>query len=555
MTGDHNNQSSELELTGRHSVAGEWRIGQGKSFCAIEAKMGTALSPTFHEAGAAEVEAAVGAAKAAFQQTRTLPPARRAEMLEAIAASIERHTDALIARAGMESGLLEARLKSELGRTIGQFHLFAGVVREGAWVDAVIDTADSARLPMPKPDLRRMLRPLGPVVVFDASNFPFAYGACGGDTASALAAGCPVIVKSHPAHPGTGEIFAIAVAEALEKTGLPAGLFSLLQGAGIEIGALLTQHPDVEAVGFTGSLGAGRALFDLASARPRPIPVYAEMGSVNPLVILPGALDERLETIVEGLSLSITVGGGQFCTKPGLVFYVGNKVANDAGSKTETSSGNDLDSRFVDSLTAKMMSVPAITLLNASIQKRFAQRVTDITGVDEVETKVTGTFRGNADASPSLMTVDAGVWQRNPTLHEEAFGPGALLIRCRDTAELLSVLESVSGQLTGSLHVGAKDDPETVRAIADVLEQRVGRLVFNGYPTGVEVGRAIIHGGPYPATTAAGTTSVGSAAILRFVRPVAYQNMPDVLLPPALQNANPLHIRRTVNGQQTEAAI
>ena len=548
MTGTHNNGA---ELTGGHSIAGEWRIGRGKPFCSVEAKTGTTLSPTFHEAGAAEVEMAVAAAKVAFQQTRSLPPVRRAEMLEAIAASIERRTDALIARAAAESGLPEARLKSELGRTIGQFHLFAGVVREGAWVDAVIDTADEARLPLPKPDLRRMLRPLGPVVVFDASNFPFAYGVCGGDTASALAAGCPVIVKSHPAHPGTGEIFAAAVADALENTGFPAGVFSLLQGAGIEIGALLTQHPDVEAVGFTGSLGAGRALFDLASARPRPIPVYAEMGSVNPLVILPGALEERREAIVEGLTLSITAGGGQFCTKPGLVFYIGKDVGNSVTNNSVSDSG----SRFVEALAARIASVPAITLLNAGIQKRFAQRLTEIAAIEEVDTKVAATCRGNADSSPSLMIVDAAVWRRNPTLHEEAFGPAALLIRCRNTAELLNTLEYVSGQLTGTLHTGANDDPETVKAVADMLEPRVGRLVFNGYPTGVEVGRAIIHGGPYPATTAAGTTSVGTAAILRFVRPVAYQNVPDTLLPPALQNANPLGIRRTVDGQLTTAGI
>jgi NADP-dependent aldehyde dehydrogenase len=530
--------SHEISLTGKHLIGGEWVASSGPEFRTAAAKSGEALSPAFHDAGASEVEAAVAAAAQAYRDLRDLPATRRAELLEAIADRIQSHEAVLIERAGAETGLPEARLKGELGRTTGQLRLFAALVREGSWVDAVIDTANPERKPLPKPDIRRMLRPLGPVVVFDASNFPFAFGPCGGDTASALAAGNPVIVKSHPGHPGNNELFAIAVLEALRQTNLPYGTFGLLQGSGVELSGLLVRHPQVEAVGFTGSQHAGRALFDLAAARPRPIPVYAEMGSVNPLVILPGALAERAEAIAEGLAQSVTAGVGQFCTKPGIVFT----LADEAGDQ------------LTERLAQKLSALTGGTMLYAGLQRRFAQTVEGLQGHAGVTTRVRGACSGNADSSPTLLEVDAAHWRATPALHEEAFGPAALVVRCADEADLLQSLTALSGNLTGTVHVGAGDAPELVRAVASTLEERVGRLIFNGFPTGVEVCHAMVHGGPYPATSAPWTTSVGTLAIKRFARPVAYQNLPDPLLPAALQNANPLGIWRTVDGEVNQAA-
>jgi 2,5-dioxopentanoate dehydrogenase len=521
-------------LTGKHLIAGEWVSSTGAEFAARAAKTGETLSPLFHEATGSEVDAAVAAAVAAYQATRDLPGTRWAELLEAIADSIQSREAPLVARANLETGLPEARLKGEIGRTTGQLRLFAKLVREGSWVDAVIDTADPERKPLPKPDLRRMLRPIGPVVVFDASNFPFAFGPCGGDTASALASGNPVIIKSHPGHPGNNELFGEAVLEALHSTGMPPGTFGLLQGAGVELSGLLVRHPDVEAVGFTGSQHAGRALYNIAATRPRPIPVYAEMGSINPLVILPGALADRSAAIAEGLAGSITAGVGQFCTKPGLIFYV-----NDANGPA-----------FTAQLAEKLAPIPAGTMLYSGLQKRLAQSLHELQGASAaVTTLLQGTCSGNADSTPTLLLVNAAAWRATPILQEEAFGPAALLVQCADADDLLRSLALLTGNLTGTVHTGATDSSELVKSVADALAARVGRLIFNGYPTGVEVCHAMIHGGPYPATTAPATTSVGTSAIRRFARPVAYQNIPDALLPPALQQDNPLGIWRMVNGQ------
>ena len=529
----------ELPVEARHWIAGEWIASSGEGWTAYNPKTSDALPGTFRDAGESEVNAAFHAASSAFQASRALSSETWANLLDTLTTQIERRRDALIARAGLETALPQARLEGELARTTGQIALFARIVRDGSWVEALIDTAEPDRNPLPKPDIRRMARPIGPVVVFDASNFPFAFGACGGDTISAMAAGNPVIVKAHPGHPGTDALFAEAVGEALRETGLPAGLFALLQGMGTEIGAMLVQHPQAEAVGFTGSQTAGRALFDLAAARPRPIPVYAEMGSVNPMVLLPGALSERGDAIADGLSASATLGGGQFCTKPGIAFY----VDDEAGT------------RFAERLGANFSTLPPATLLNAGIRDRFTQSVREMRNAPGVTTRAAGESAGYADVSPFLLQTDAPYWLANPRLHEEAFGPALLLVRCETGAELETALESLSGQLTGTVHAGAGDDSESVARIAAILEARVGRLLFNGYPTGVEVGYAMLHGGPYPATTAAGTTSVGASAIRRFARPVAFQNAPDNLLPPALQNANPLQIRRFVNGILTSDAL
>jgi len=405
-------------------------------------------------------------------------------------------------------------------------------------VDAVIDTADPERMPLPKPDVRRMLRPIGPVVVFDASNFPFAFGPCGGDTASALAVGNPVVVKAHPGHPATDELFAGAVVEALTEAGLPPGLFGLLQGASPGFSRALVEHPLTEAVGFTGSQRAGRALYDAAAARPRPIPVYAEMGSVNPLVVLPGALAERPEAVADGLAGSVTLGVGQFCTKPGLVFLV---------------EGPGMEA-FRAHLAAKMGGAAALPMLNATIRDGYRRSV-EQAAAPGVETLVRGECAGSALAAPALMAVDSRSWLDRPALHEEVFGPAALIVRCRDGEDLLAAVSVLEGQLTGTLHIGTNDAPDHVRRIASALERRVGRVIFNGYPTGVEVCHAMVHGGPYPATTAPGSTSVGTLAIRRFSRPVAWQDAPNALLPPELRDENPRRIWRTVDGQITRQPI
>ncbi len=521
-------------LTGRHFIGGRWVPSAGGTFSATDPATGKALEPPFHEATAAEVDAALRAADDAFARTRDLPPSAWADILDAIARSILDLGDALLERAQAESGLPRPRLIAERARTTGQLGLFAAMVREGSWVDAVIDTADTARQP-PKPDVRRMLRPIGPVAVFDASNFPLAFGPCGGDTASALAAGNPVAVKAHPMHPGTDELFAAAVHAVLESRGLPHGLFGLLQGSGPGASADLVKHPSTRAVSFTGSRRVGRILFDIAAGRPEPIPVYAEMGSLNPLVVLPGALAERSADIAAGLARSITLGAGQFCTKPGLALVLDRPESD----------------RFVAELTRELAAMPAATLLGRRLLELFLEATSRFARAPGVKVHLQSRPSGFADMAPILVEVDAETFRREPCFGEEAFGPASVMVRCRDGDDLLSALEAAGGNLTATLHFGSGDDPAVVRRIAGSLEEHAGRVVFNGYPTGVEVCQAMVHGGPYPATSAPGTTSVGGLAIRRFARPVAYQDAPGHLLPPALQDSNPLGIERTVDGRRT----
>jgi len=375
--------------------------------------------------------------------------------------------------------------------------------------------------------------------VFGASNFPFAYGACGGDTASALAAGNPVVVKAHERHPGTNELFGHAVLAALHATGLPVEMFGLLQGPGATVGQALATHPAARAIGFTGSQRAGRALFTLAAARPVPIPVFAEMGSLNPLVILPGALAERSEAIAAGLVQSVTLGVGQFCTKPGLVFLLADPASE----------------RFTSQLVIHMAAVPPATMLTADMRKNFCAATQHFSHIPGVRTLVAGAANGFAAMSPALFATNSTTWRQHPELREEAFGPGTIVIQCASMEDLLATLELTGGNLTASLHFGSGDAAPDVRAVATGLERLAGRLVFNGYPTGVEVCPAMVHGGPWPATSAPATTSVGALAIQRFVRPVSYQNTPDTLLPLELQNANPRGIWRTVNGARTKAGV
>jgi alpha-ketoglutaric semialdehyde dehydrogenase len=446
----------------------------------------------------------------------------------------------LLERCAEETALPGPRLVSERGRTVNQLRMFAELVREGSWVDARLDTPIPDREPIPKPDLRRMLIPLGPVAVFGASNFPLAFSVAGGDTASALAAGNPVIAKAHPSHPGTSELVAKALARAIEHTDLHPGVFSLLFDAGTAVGLSLVREPRVKAVGFTGSRQGGLALLAAAQGRPEPIPVYAEMGSVNPVVLLPSALGTRGGEIAAGLAHSMTLGVGQFCTKPGLIL----------GLKSP-----ELD-ELVESLAGQLRRQPPGTMLSPGICRAYEAGATSLgetTGVELVARGEAASAAGN-EASAALYKTDAETLGRNPGLIQEVFGPAALIVQCGTRRELEDVVASLDGHLTATLHAEAEDLAELPDLVA-CLEQRVGRVVFNGFPTGVEVCPSMHHGGPFPATTDPRSTSVGTAAIQRFARPICYQNVPDEVLPPELQAANPLRIWRTVDGTLTKTAV
>jgi NADP-dependent aldehyde dehydrogenase len=488
----------------------------------------------FEEASSAHVDRALEAAVQSFDSYRALLPDARAAFLDRIAAEIDA-SDELIDAAHVETGLPRQRLAGERGRTAGQLRMFGALVREGSWVDARIDRALPQRTPLPKPDIRRMLIPIGPVAVFGASNFPLAFSVAGGDTASALAAGCPVVVKAHPAHPATSEIAARAIVAAARASRMPAGVFSLLQSTRNEIARALVQHPHVKAVGFTGSLRAGRALFDAASARPEPIPVYAEMGSVNPVFILPGALAERSAAIAEGLKDSVTLGVGQFCTNPGLTIGI-------ADARFDA---------FVRELEALVCKAPAGTMLTPAIQRSFEAGVLRLSGIHGVSTTRSPITAQESQGLPSLFVTDAEVFLEHHEVAEEVFGPSTVVVRCGSREDLHAVARQLEGQLTATIH-GTPADLDEYASLVSILEQKAGRLIVNGFPTGVEVGPSMHHGGPYPATTDSRSTSVGTAAVHRFARPVAYQNFPESLLPAELQDANLRKIWRLVDGELTK---
>lgn len=516
-------------------MAGRRGSSGGAHFHAIDPKTKTALEPAFHQALPVEVDAALAAAGEAFDCYRNEPAATRARLLEAIATEIEGLGDVLLQRAHQETALPLPRLQGERARTCGQLRLFAEVVREGSWVDARIDTALPGRQPLPRPDLRRMLRPLGPVVVFGSSNFPFAFSVAGGDTASALAAGCPVVVKAHGAHPGTSELVGEAVSRAVAACGLPAGLFSLLHGEGKTIGIALVRHPLTTAVGFTGSHTAGRALFDAASGRSHPIPVFAEMSSLNPVFLLPSAVRERGAALAQGLLGSFTLGVGQFCTKPGLVFAV-------RGPETAA---------FLATLADAVKNAAPGIMLTPDICEAFAtnrQRIAAFRGV-KLLADTTAPSMGGAEGRASVATVEAADFLAQPELSAlEAFGPFTLVVLADSVAQFTTCAAALEGQLTATVH-GSMDEMADSTALLARLELKAGRVLLNGFPTGVEVSPAINHGGPYPATTDTRFTSVGTAALLRFARPVCYQNFADALLPEALRNANPLGLMRLLDGK------
>lgn len=517
-----------MPVEGLMFVAGQPVAGSGESFTGTDAASGAALGPAFRTAGAEEVEAALAAAAAAAPALAASAPTARAALLEAMGEAILAIGDELIERAMAESGLPRPRLEGERGRTVGQLRLFATLLREGDYAGVRIDRADPARAAGPKPDLRQAQRALGPVAVFGASNFPLAFSVAGGDTASALAAGCPVVVKGHPAHPGTGELVARALTAAVTASGFPAGTFSFLQDGGITVGQALIADPRIKAVGFTGSRRAGEALVKAAAARPVPIPVYAEMSATNPVLLLPHRLEEAAEAIGAAFVGSLTLGIGQFCTNPGLVVAL---------------EGPALD-RFLAAASAAIEAWTPGVMLTPGICDNFARTSGAVAGQGGVTTLAASPAQ-DLRATAKLLTTDAATFLAEPALHQEMFGPAALVVRCADLAAMEQVLGAVEGQLTVALHFNAADH-DAVRRLLPTAMDKAGRVLANGFGTGVEVSPAMVHGGPWPATSDSRTTSVGTRAIERFLRPVCLQDLPEELLPAALSEANPWNLPRRV---------
>ncbi len=528
-----------MSLTGQQLI-GYSQSKQGtQSFTGINPKTNEALSPVFYEATTHEVDTAVQKASDAFATYRAKTGQEKAAFLEKIAEEILAIGDELIETASLETALPLARLQGERGRTVGQLKLFAEMLREGSWVDARIDTAQPDRQPAPKPDLRQMQIPLGPVAVFGASNFPLAFSVAGGDTVSALAAGCTVVFKAHPAHPATCELVGAAIIKAAQACQMPEGVFSMVHGLTHEPGMALVKHPLIQAVGFTGSLRGGKALYDAAVRRPQPIPVYAEMGSTNPVFILPRALAQKKDTISTALAGSITLGVGQFCTNPGVIV-------------TETSPAS---AEFSEALSSAIEKVPSGVMLTPVIKETYRKGIEHLSMNPDVNV-LAGSHESAAptEVSAYLMETSAQAAIDNPGLLEEVFGPSSLHVTANTKEQLLQLAQSLQGHLTATIH-GTDDDLKEYTELVQILTQKVGRLIINGYPTGVEVAHAMTHGGPYPATTDSRSTSVGTAAIFRFVRPVSFQDFPEFLLPAELQNTNPLHIWRLVNGQRTKDTL
>jgi alpha-ketoglutaric semialdehyde dehydrogenase len=520
-----------------HNYIGGQRSALGSvKLRSVDAQTGEALLHDFIQATPEEVDAAAKAAAAAYPTYRGLSAERRAQFLDAIADELDALGDDFVTLVCRETALPAARIIGERGRTSGQMRLFAKVLRRGDFYGARIDLALPERQPLPRPDLRQYRIGLGPVAVFGASNFPLAFSTAGGDTAAALAAGCPVVFKAHSGHMATAESVADAILRAAEKTAMPAGVFNMIYGGGV--GEALVKHPAIQAVGFTGSLKGGRALCDMAAARPQPIPVFAEMSSINPVIVLPQALHERTETIAHGLSASVVQGCGQFCTNPGLVIGIRSPQF----------------SAFLKLLADMMADQPAQTMLNAGTLGSYGkglQKLLDHPGIEHLA----GQPQQGRQAQPQLFKADVSLLiNGDEVLQEEVFGPTTVVVEVADQAQLTAALNGLHGQLTATI-IGEPADFEQFAELTALLEQKVGRILLNGYPTGVEVCDSMVHGGPYPATSDARGTSVGTLAIDRFLRPVCFQNYPDSLLPDALKNANPLGIQRLVDGKPSQGAI
>ena len=519
-------------LTGHQFLGAHTSAENPDTFQGINPATGESLPGDFHEATEAEVANACDLAAEAFQVYRQTSGNERAAFLERIAEEIEALGDALIQRAHAETALPLPRLTGERGRTTGQLRLFAQYVREGSWVDARIDTALPDRQPLPRPDMRQMLRPLGPVGIFGASNFPLAFSVAGGDTASALAAGCSIVVKAHPAHPGTSELVGQAISRAVDACGLPAGTFSMVQGRTVAVGMAIVQHPAIKAIGFTGSLRGGKAIFDAANQRPEPIPVYAEMGSTNPVFFLPEIVKQKGAALAQAYVSSVTLGVGQFCTNPGLVLL----------QQSEDTT------QFLTQARAAVEQAAPAAMLTKGIQEAYTRGLGHLQGIAGVELVGQGTAtEGFALGTPTLLTASAENFLSTTDLAEEVFGPSSVIVQADSREQLLDAARSLEGHLTATVH-GTDDELADYADLLAILEQKVGRLIINGFPTGVEVSHAMQHGGPYPATTDSRSTSVGTNAIRRFARPVCFQGFPQRLLPAELQDGNPLTIWRLVDG-------
>jgi NADP-dependent aldehyde dehydrogenase len=527
-------EPNSLQLSGRSIIGFQRSQSDQGHFGGVNPASGKELEPRYCAATKTDVDQAVQLAASAFTTYRDASGQVKAKLLGSIAEKIEQLGDELVTRAVAETALPAPRIKAEIGRTCSQLRMFAELVEEGSWVDARIDHADPNRTPLRKPDVRSMLRPMGPVVVFCASNFPLAFSVAGGDTASALAAGNPVIVKAHHAHPGTAELVGLAVSAAVRSCNLPEGLFSLLYGPGSEVGTQLVNHPLIKAGGFTGSRAGGTALMHAAATRPEPIPFYAEMSSVNPVFILPGALKERAAEIASGLHASVTLGAGQFCTNPGLVFVPAARA-------------EDLIQKLGEAISA----TPEFAMLTSGICDAYHNGIAALALNARVTSIAAHQFENNSAASlagAAVFATDAQSFLGDSSLSAEVFGPATLLVKYENQAELLEIARQLEGQLTATIHA-TEEELNSASELRSVIETKAGRLLFNGFPTGVEVGQAMVHGGPFPATSDGRSTSVGTRAALRFVRQVCYQDWPDAALPDELKEANPLQIWRLIDGR------
>ncbi|MGA8594580.1 MAG: aldehyde dehydrogenase (NADP(+)) [Bryobacteraceae bacterium] len=529
-----------MQLHGKNIIGARTSAAGQKTFFGFDPRENKPLKTPFYEATLEEVDRALEFAERAFSKLREVSAEDLAQFLRTIADEIVALGDELIDTASTETGLGKDRLTGERARTVNQLRLFADVVKDGSYLDARIDVALTDRKPLPRPDLRRMLIPVGPVVVFAASNFPLAFSVAGGDTASALAARNPVVLKAHPAHPATSEMVARALISAVEKSGMPDGTFSLLHATDPAISLALVRHRASMSVAFTGSERAGRAIFNAASERPDPIPAFVEMGSINPVFVLPGALGKSAEGVAQGLFGSINLGVGQFCTCPGVI----------VGKRGEGFS------RFEQKLAASFGDAAPGTMLYSKILEGYRSSVAGVANIKGVTAHKTSHSASNekTEAPPVLFETDAETWLHNDALASEVFGPSAIVIACNSDDDLLRIARALPGTLTATIH-GTPTDLERHRELVEILEIKAGRLILNGFPTGVEVSHAMHHGGPYPATADAKFTSVGTAAILRFLRPVCYQNFPEEALPLELRDDNPRHIWRTVNGQLTQESV
>ena len=526
-------------ITGKNYIGKELSASGNVEFKTFNPSLNTENGTVFTEASSEEIDRAVDLAWEAFSEFRSYSGRRKGDFLNAIADEIMNLGDELVQTYCQESGLPEGRAIGERGRTVFQLRSFADLVKEGSWVEASIDTGMPEREPIPKPDLRKMLIPLGPVVVFGASNFPLAYSTAGGDTAAALAAGCPVIVKSHPMHAGTGELVASAIIKAGQDTGMPNGVFSNLNSSGIQVGIDLVRHPKIKAVGFTGSIQGGRALYDLACSRDEPIPVFAEMGSVNPVILFPEALEQRGDILAVQYAQSVTLGTGQFCTNPGLLLGI---------------KGDSLD-RFTEKLAETIVEIEPSIMLHPNIVGAYEDKKKRAIGQQGITVVAEAAGGGPPNfAREAGTTVEGNTFLQNTTLHQEVFGPFTLVVQCEDAKQLEEIVSGLEGQLTGTI-ISQEEEISTYAPVVEALKNRVGRIIFNGVPTGVEVCPSMVHGGPYPASTDSRFTAVGTYSIRRWARPFSYQEWPEDLLPDELKNSNPLGIERKVNNVNTREGI